>query len=420
MTFRIYKKNAFLTYLGSLIILLAFSPISNLGMNYTISMFVLTLFWIVFFFVTQRKKAIDIVINEQYIFLYAYSIYLFALALQGKTLLMTVISSFVLSSIALIFIVIFDSYEEIGVIKRISVICIYIILINTYTIFKLIQDTDISRFLAATGKYYSIPFYEMPFVGGFAHVYSVTLLNACFLVGIRGRAGIRSINWLGFIVGIIFIIKSKYTFAFLISGLMILGTIFEVKSRKKLFFIICAGMFAAIIAYFNMHTIIVALSNIAGGQGTYVGRNILTIEEFFRGNSTFSTHDAGERYALYKSSIDVWKSSPFVGIGYLGYQSGGVGGHSVILDTLAHYGILGCGIFVFTMIGMYFSISKRLQIEMRYPYLILFLGYLTEMFVNTGYTMTQMATVFYIIPFLLSLNRDRLKSGKISIIIKKN
>src|SRR5699024_2584080 len=90
--------------------------------------------------------------------------------------------------------------------------------------------------------------------------------------------------------------------------------------------------------------------------------------------------DAGTRIELYTASLKTFLSAPLFGVGDLILKTAEdprsiVGGHSIVCDYLAYYGLVGSILFHSILITNFYRIEKLLDCRGRFLYLVVFVLY---------------------------------------------
>lgn len=286
--------------------------------------------------------------------------------------------------------------------KLVKAVALFIILINIFTFCELRVNPSISRILAHSTGHKGLSWYKVPFIGNFQYIYSLCMLVPVLVHTLcrKAAAGKALILALLLTSGMT-VVKSGYTFAILFMvGFSVLGTV-NVNKRSGIV-VVLAFIVLAIIVLMNMISIIEFVSNMFGGQSTYVGRNIDTLKYFFTGEYSKLTSDGASRRNLYLNSISIIKVHPLFGIGYSGYLSGNVGGHSEILDLGAYYGMIGLSLFLLALFIMARNSFKKIPKNYHYIYTVMLVEYFFLLVVNPGFQLCQVVFVFVIGPLLLN------------------
>ena len=122
--------------------------------------------------------------------------------------------------------------------------------------------------------------------------------------------------------------------------------------------------------------------------------------------------DAGTRIELYTASLKTFLSAPLFGVGDLILKTAEdprsiVGGHSIVCDYLAYYGLVGSVLFHSILIGNFCRIEKLLDRRGRFLYLVVFVLYYVQITVNAGYNEPLIEVLYLLVPNLLILTGER-------------
>ena len=125
--------------------------------------------------------------------------------------------------------------------------------------------------------------------------------------------------------------------------------------------------------------------------------------------------DAGTRMKLYTASLKSFLSAPLFGIGDLVLKTVDnpreiVGGHSIVCDYLAYYGLVGSVLFHSILVTNFARIEKILDRRGRFLYLVVFVLYYVQITVNAGYNEPLIEVLFLLVPALLVLNTERCRT----------
>ena len=118
---------------------------------------------------------------------------------------------------------------------------------------------------------------------------------------------------------------------------------------------------------------------------------------------------------LYTASIKSFLSAPLFGIGDLVLKTVDnpreiVGGHSIVCDYLAYYGLVGSVLFHSILVTNFARIEKILDRRGRFLYLVVFVLYYVQITVNAGYNEPLIEVLFLLVPALLVLNTERCRT----------
>lgn len=86
-----------------------------------------------------------------------------------------------------------------------------------------------------------------------------------------------------------------------------------------------------------------------------------------------------------------------------------VGGHSIVCDYLAYYGLVGSILFHSILIVNFARIEKLLDRRGRFLYFAVFVLYYAQITVNAGYNEPLIEILFFLVPSLLVLVGEHTK-----------
>lgn len=218
------------------------------------------------------------------------------------------------------------------------------------SIFVLSTDGMASRIMATIGDSNNAYAVQMNLrnLGGFSIVYLCVALIPLIIGLIKIQ---KRLMWLYIPIVlsiIIYIYCAEYTTAIVISAVLLLITILKGKAAGKQSYIYVAVVL--FIIYLLRYKIADALYIIAGGTADIVANRLTFLADSIYGIESDS--DAQLRVDYYMRAWETFLRHPILG-GVL-REDLKVSGHSVILDIMAKYGMLGIGLLV----GHYKSIKK--------------------------------------------------------------
>lgn len=411
MSIKIYKNQIGIGIISLLFLAYLMSPISIVGFYFP---FAVMCVWLVWCVVRHPHMLIKILFKEKFLLVYIYPLFLFLYYITGRTLLSKVMISFMLANVCLIFLVLSELNWKKLIANLAELIIAFLTIINFYTIFRLLINPFICRLLSQAGYWETLELIEVPFIGGFMHIYSLCMLVVCVvkLYFICDKGSVRMLYLLFIITSVITIILSHYTYALLLMVLFIGLLLLEPFFKKKYLWllpILAIIIFLIILYREECMDLLIRLV----GSSSYVGQNIINLKKFLTSGSVIIDSDAYKRKYVYMISIQTWLSHFWYGIGYSGYRGmgrDGIGGHSEIFDSLAHYGLIGTICFVLMIIFITVMVMKRIDRKFYFLYILIVLEYIVELFINQGFTLTQFTTVYFIIPSMLctTANAERI------------
>lgn len=204
------------------------------------------------------------------------------------------------------------------------------------TIVGCMQNPGAARILATikTSDDPLLVYFNWANIGGYSFVYAAVLLYPATIIAFKRRR-IRLIFALIPAV-LLFTMSIQAEYALSLTLLVFTSALFFIKRNltQKGFFRLAVLFFATIIFFSSM---LVALLN-------YVGRMTGNEEMTQKLTAIFSGQDSlnsleDNRFSLYMYSLDLFIKNPIFGTYFSGNHV--TGGHSFILDSLAHYGVVG-------------------------------------------------------------------------------
>ena len=227
----------------------------------------------------------------------------------------------------------------------------YYLLINVGTVFALRQNPDVSRLLANGNPELTGPL-ASPFTGGYQHIYSLTMFTVA-IVGIiwyyRPKL-FETIGWgLTVLLGLLVIVMSNYSFAILFVFSFCLLVLCRLpKSGGVTTAILLACCLAALVVVPNLYRIFYFIAE--NTDSLKMQLRFMEVGNLLSGSGITEGSDAGTRIDLYMTSIKTFLTAPLFGIGDLVLKTVEnpreiVGGHSIVCDYLAYYGLVGSILF---------------------------------------------------------------------------
>lgn len=410
MSLKILKHKFFSELVGMLLTLYAISPYNKQGgFKYTFVLLFIWLFLIILYYPRVLKK---IMFDYKYIVTYFFGIYLIFCSIINRAAILNGISIMLLLSMGLLYLV----YKELkwdDVIKRTGIIAlVYYLIINVYTLVELKREPSISRLLAVSEEVI-VDTSKIPFVAGFDHIYSLTLLLVC-LTGIlllkKEKISLKIFLLFLLITGGLTVRKSGYTYALLILlSFLVLLCMRPPALKRKRYLFICFLIPCILICILILPNVLNHLVNYFGGPQSAIGSRIFDLKEFlFNGGVVEQGRDAHSRLELYTLSINTWKKHLIFGVGGRVYKAdGAIGGHSQILDYLGYYGLIGGILFVEAIYIVFNNIYKRIDRSIQYIFWLTGVEFILQLIVNPGFTMADTACLFIVIPCILNIPNRR-------------
>lgn len=200
-----------------------------------------------------------------------------------------------------------------------------------------VVNPRISRMLV-NNQNVDVAAYSYQGVGGYGMIYSLVFYNIICLYWLLFRKERKLLAGLNYALSLLTVLKAGYSIALisLVAGTFIvvaLGRQNRVDSR--LFLLIVVGGLALLLVYLTKDSIISAVTGMV--QGTLYEQKWEDIVVSLQGESSTGTLEA--RNILYQYSIQNFLEHPILGTWTTGAFM--FGGHSLILDTFARFGIVG-------------------------------------------------------------------------------
>lgn len=291
----------------------------------------------------------------------------------------------------------------------------YYLLINIGTVFALRQNPDVSRLLANGNPELTGPL-ASPFTGGYQHIYSLTMFTVA-IVGIiwyyRPKL-FETIGWgLTVLLGLLVIVMSNYSFAILFVFSFCLLVLCRLpKSGGVTTAILLACCLAALVVVPNLYRIFYFIAE--NTDSLKMQLRFMEVGNLLSGSGITEGSDAGTRIDLYMTSIKTFLTAPLFGIGDLVLKTVEnpreiVGGHSIVCDYLAYYGLVGSILFHSILIVNFARIEKLLDRRGRFLYFAVFVLYYAQITVNAGYNEPLIEILFFLVPSLLVLVGEHTK-----------
>lgn len=294
----------------------------------------------------------------------------------------------------------------------------YFLLINVGTVFALRQNPDVSRLLANGDPEVTGPL-ASPITGGYQHIYSLTMFTVA-VVGIiwyyRPKL-FETIGWgLVVLLGLLVIVMSNYSFAILFVFAFSLLVLCRLpKHGGPTTAILLACCLAALVVVPNLYRIFYFIAE--NTDSLKMQLRFIEVGNLLSGSGITEGSDAGTRIDLYTTSLKTFLTSPLFGVGDLILKNAEnpreiVGGHSIVCDYLAYYGLVGSILFHSILITNFARIEKRLDRRGRFLYLVVFVLYYVQITVNAGYNEPLIETLFLTVPSQLILTGERTAKEK--------
>lgn len=292
----------------------------------------------------------------------------------------------------------------------------YYLLINVGTVFALRQNPDVSRLLANGDPAVTAPL-ASPLTGGYQHIYSLTMFTVA-LVGLiwyyRPKL-LETIGWgMAVLLGLLVIVMSNYSFAILFVfafSLLVLCRLPKRGGPATAVVLLCA--LAAMVILPNLYRVFYFIAE--NTDSLKMQLRFAEVGNLLSGAGITQGSDAGTRMKLYTTSLKSFLSAPLFGIGDLVLKTVDnpreiVGGHSIVCDYLAYYGLVGSVLFHSILLTNFARIEKILDRRGRFLYLVVFVLYYVQITVNAGYNEPLIEVLFLLVPALLVINTERCRT----------
>lgn len=292
----------------------------------------------------------------------------------------------------------------------------YYLLINVGTVFALRQNPDVSRLLANGDPAVTGPL-ASPLTGGYQHIYSLTMFTVA-LVGLIWYYRPRLLETLGWgmavLLGLLVIVMSNYSFAILFVfafSLLVLCRLPKHGGPATAVVLLCA--LAALVVLPNLYRVFYFIAD--NTDSLKMQLRFIEVGNLLSGAGITQGSDAGTRVQLYTASLKSFLSAPLFGVGDLILKTADnpreiVGGHSIVCDYLAYYGLVGSVLFHSILITNFARIEKILDRRGRFLYLVVFVLYYVQITVNAGYNEPLIEVLFLLVPALLVLAAEHSRS----------
>ncbi len=286
-----------------------------------------------------------------------------------------------------------------------ALICIIITATTTY--FGNLANPGASRGFAAvwSDETETAHLYRRLNIGGFEFIYLLVLLLTTWIYIIRVTKEyiVRFIIIITIVVSLFSIFESQYTTAVIVSllcfFLLLLPSFF---STKRLLLMMSLGIIAVVIATSLMSSLFEYFAN--NIESNEMAERLTGVSDVLAGRDVEG--DAEARQFLFSKSWEAFIKNPVTG-------TRGVGGHSYILDTLGHFGVLGIILLAIVFRRLYVLCVKQHRNSMLYGYVLF--AYFCQIFlalVNTQIFFQFFIIMVPLIGFVFNPNKNRGKIAK--------
>lgn len=404
------KAPAFLkglqSFFGVAILFVSVSPYQRFMGNHIFVILVST--WLLLSFLIDGKHLARSFLGRESLWLYLWALFLMVSMMLGhaKFPVRVLMLTFVFQMFW------YYSADTTNLKRQVVFVLVYFLLIGLWTIVKLIGEPRTARFLAGAS------FSEAGlFVGGYGFTYSVTFLIPMIihvLISDKMKEK-RSTIFLIFLVIVLtgFLIMAQYMIAILLCAFATCGVLLFRKPRTKRFYLrlllfvllFVSSLFFLTESYISFFD---ALERKMPSLYIFTSKSKEIIMNMRRFTSGEIVGNVGSRIDLYKISWITFSRSPVLGIGSIERNVELIGEHSLWLDLMARYGLIGLCAFL----AAFGTNALRLIRITRSSKLLIpvYLLYALFLLVNTGMELEDGAMMFYIIPsILITLNKQNLR-----------
>ena len=236
-------------------------------------------------------------------------------------------------------------------------------------------------------------------IGGFAFVYTITLILPLLSYWMKTGKMALMLGSAGFVVAIMCIIGSQYSIALMMSIISVSMCFFPRQIRVSHIFSFASLFLVLLLTGPLIGDFFLYLSNNIEGQT--MSSRMEEVYQIFSGGGMDSTSDTSTRVGLIAMSWNTFFDHFLIG------SSVGAGGHSYLVDTLAHFGIIGMVAIVVSfryMFKQYVTPLKRT--DLYYYALACYLINIVQCYVNTynGFVLFTLILPLFVVAF-----QDKLK-----------
>jgi hypothetical protein len=364
----------------------------------------LVFLWLIFSYISNSKCMMDTFVKPS---IKTYSVYLwllfyllFYIVGYAKGIDVYLIN-FVRIGFSILIINYYIELKDSSTLKKFGLISIIICCFVCITTCKeLIINPNAARLLATGDQ--DLTENITGIVGSYGFIYGLVFLCAiiigCFVSNLIIK---HKLVWILILVLFLFTIyKASFMIALILIIAITILLIFKIDKFWQ-FLIMFLGVFIVIkLCIPEISYCLTYISSIV--KSNDLSMRFYEINQLLSNGNSYGTVDLASRIERYNVSIHSFMSSPFIGIGgYYEFNTFGVGGHSMIFDELARYGILGTSqiliAFIFNMKYIYKrldKISKKIYLKCCIVFFILGL-------INTILFVPLIIMMFFIVPALL-------------------
>ena len=231
-------------------------------------------------------------------------------------------------------------------------------------------------------------------IGGFGFIYTVTLVLPLLSYWLKTNRIALVLSILGFVVAILCIISSQYTIALLMSFISVAMCFFPRRIRRTHIITFALLLLLLLISSPLIGKVFLYLSNNVDGK--IMSARMEEVYLFFSRGEIGLSSDTATRIGHIRMSWNTFFSNPLIG------SNVGAGNHSYLVDTLAHFGIVGLAAVVISFRCIYRKYVVNLKkTELYYYALACYLINIIQCYVNTynGFVVFTLILPLYIVAF---------------------
>jgi len=259
------------------------------------------------------------------------------------------------------------------------------------TLSVLIADHEAARLLAGVARGSVREAYYRRGVGGYGFVYGCVFIVFGLIMWISREDNTVVKAWLWIVVAllVVTVLFSSYTIALLMMMVVLLLSVYS-RSKKRQATIML--LIVSLVVFLLIGPLLTAVHNLADNLGLeWVVK---------RTTQLLNARETGDwlelkRIRLYQKSWNAFKENIWLGGGY-------DGGHSMVFDHLAQYGLIG-GLFCFAFFRWLNKFGKNGGIRTRLIYWVL----IVLLFINTTDTIVMFPMILYVLPLMIQSEREK-------------
>ena len=239
-----------------------------------------------------------------------------------------------------------------------------------------------------------LPLYVSMNVGGFGFIYTITLVLPLLAYWLKTNKIALVFSLIGFVVAVLCIISSQYTTALLMSLISVVMCFFPRRIRPTHIFTF-VGLFLVLLMLGTLiRDFFFYLSSSI--EGDTMSSRLEEVYKIFSGRGVDTSSDTSTRIGHYNQSWNTFFNNILTG------SRVGAGDHSYLVDTLAHFGIIGLAAIVISFRYMYKRYVANLRkTELYYYALACYMINLVQCYVNTynGFVVFTLILPLFVVAF---------------------